>query len=76
MEANYCMQFSIPWIRKPSGMWGGVGWGGVGWGGVGVVENLIPVRGDVQNLRISTVEHLYVVGALLLQIVYGIRYSN
>jgi len=41
-----------------------------------VVEHLIPVRGDVLNSRISTVEHLNVVGALLLQSVYGIRYSN
>ena len=46
--------------------------GGGGW----VVEHFIPVRGDVQNSRISTVEHRYVVGALLLQIAYGIRYSN
>ena len=44
--------------------------------GGGDVEHLIPVCGDVQNSRISTVEHLYVVGAHLLQIVYAIRYSN
>jgi len=40
------------------------------------VEHLIPVRGDLQNTRISMVEHLNVVGALLLQIVYGIRHAN
>ena len=52
------------------------------------VEYLMPVRGDVHNSRISMVDHLNVVGALLfpaylnvvgallLQSVYGIRYSN
>ena len=34
------------------------------------------MRGNVQNSRMSTVEHLYVVGAHLFQIVYAIRYSN
>ena len=51
---------------------------GRGWaaGGLEGVEHLMPVRGDVQNSRISIAEHLNVVGAVLLQSLYGIRYSN
>ena len=48
------------------------GGGAVGGG----VEHLIPVHGDVQNSRISMVDHLNVLGELLLQRIYGIRYSK
>ena len=41
-----------------------------------MVEQLVPERGDVQNSRISTAEHLDVVGALQLQRLYGICYFN
>ena len=48
-------------------------------GGTGVgccITFDITASGDVQNSRISVVGHLNVIGALLLQTTYGIRYSN
>ena len=59
--------------RQDGASLGGRGEGGEGGEGV---EHLMNVRVDVQNSRISMVEHLNVVGALLLQSLYGICYSN